>query len=125
MLRRAFLLCLLVLAPAGRLAAVEQLSDEQLLKQASTEATDELKLHLIKEYKRVSELAAKVRTTERVPGWRRIRVSGDAAFATWDKRERDYLWRSGKFSVDFDLTPENELKAATVSFDGISRPVNP
>lgn len=124
MLRRILLLCVLLALPGVRLLAATA-TDEQLEKQASAEAVDELKFHLIKEYTRVSELAVKVRSAERVPGWRRIRVSGNAAFATWSKRERDYVWRSGKFSVDFDLTPDNELQAASVTFDGIERPVNP
>ncbi len=116
-------LALLSLLPARAVAAAK--TDEQLVQQATTEAVDELKLHLIKEYKRVSDITAKVRKAERVPGWRQIRVSGDAAFATWDRRERDYIWRSGKFAVEFDLTNDNELKASTVMFDGISRPIEP
>ncbi len=127
MLRRLFLLGLFVLPVAPRLfaAAPAAPTEEQLIKQASAEAIDELKLHLIQEYKRVSELTAKIRTAERVPGWRRIRVSGDAAFASWSKHERDYIWRSGKFAVEFDLTTDNALKTTSVMFDGITRPVGP
>lgn len=116
---------LVALAIAPGRAAPPAKTEEQLVQLATTEAVDELKLHLIKEYTRVSDITAKVRSAERVPGWRQIRVSGDAAFATWDRRERDYIWRSGKFAVEFDITNDNELKARSVMFDGISRPIDP
>ena len=95
---------------------------DQLIAQAVTEAPEELKLYLVKSGERVSSLTTKIRKTEQVPGWQKIRVSGDASFSTWDNLRRDYVWRTDKFEVEFAIVSGGTaLKLDTVSFAGISR----
>jgi hypothetical protein len=99
---------------------------DQLIAQAVTEAPDELKLYLVKSGERVSSLTTKIRKTEQVPGWQKIRVSGDASFSTWDNLRRDYVWRTDKFEVEFAIVSVGTaLKLDTVSFAGISRQADP
>lgn len=51
-------------------------------------------------------------------------ATGDAAFAAWGNRRKDYVWRGGGLEVIFDLTPGGKLKTSSVTFDGESRKVD-
>lgn len=104
-------------APAAPATAIDQ-----LIAQASTRAADELKLYLLKSHERsVSSLTTTVRKAEQVPGWQKIRVSGDAAYSTWDNFRRDYVWRTEKFEVEFAIVDGKAIQADRVSFAGVSR----
>ncbi len=96
---------------------------DQLLQQAPTEAPDELKFYLLKAFDRVASVTCKVRKVEQVPGWQKIRVSGEAAYSSWDGSRRDYIWRTDDFEVVFEIVNGTALKPDTVSFGGISRAV--
>ena len=97
---------------------------DQLLQQAITETPDELKFYLIKGFDRVASVTCKVRKAEQVPGWQKIRVSGEAAYSSWDGSRRDYVWRADDFEVVFEIIDGKSLQADTVSFGGISRAVD-
>ena len=108
-------------APVVSLGSPPTITD-RLIAQATREAADELKLHLLKTGERVSSLTTKIRHAEQVPGWPKIRVSGDAAFSQWDEGIRDYRWRSEKFEVEFAIVNGGTaIKLDRVSFGGISR----
>lgn len=94
---------------------------DRLIAQATAETPDELKLHLMRTNPQVSSLTTKLRKVEQVPGWPRIRASGDAAFAVWDNSRRDYVWRTEKFEVEFAIVNGTTLKLDRVMFGGISR----
>lgn len=94
---------------------------EKLIAQAAEEAPDELKLHLLRMNERVSSVTTKIRKVEQVPGWSKIRASGDASFSVWDNSRRDYLWRTEKFEVEFAIVNGTDLRLDTVTFAGISR----
>lgn len=96
---------------------------EPLLKQASAAAPDELKFYLTKAFDRVGSLTCKVREVAQVPGWQKIRVSGEAAFTQWDAKQADHVWRTEKFEVEYTIVDGRTLKAESVSFAGIARPV--
>ena len=96
---------------------------DQLIKQASTAAPDELKFYLIKAYERVGGLTCKIREAIQVPGWQRIRVSGEAAFTQWDARQGDHVWRTDRFEVEFAIVEGRSLQPESVSFGGIARRV--
>jgi hypothetical protein len=104
-------------------AAAPEGSLERLQQQAATEAPDELRFHLQRTNARVSSLDCKIRSVEKVPGWQRIRVSGTASYSVWNHHGRDYVWRTGKFEVEFEIAEGDRLRAANVTFDGISRRV--
>lgn len=108
-------------APAVAIGSPPTIID-RLIAQATREAADELKLHLLKSGERVSSLTTKIRKAEQVPGWPKIRISGDAAFSQWDEGIRDYRWRSEKFEVEFGIVDGGTaIKLDRVSFGGISR----
>lgn len=94
---------------------------EKLLAQAEKEAPDEVQLHVIKTAGRLSGFFAKVREVEQVQGWQQIRASGEAAFAAWDNLRRDFVWRSEKFEVLWDVKDGRRLKLNSVSVGGIER----
>lgn len=96
---------------------------DQLLKQAAAAAPDELKFHLARTYDRVGSLTCKIRETIQVPGWQKIRVSGEASFTQWDARQSDHVARTDKFEVEFAIVDSRKLRPDTVSFAGLSRPV--
>jgi hypothetical protein len=97
---------------------------DQLIAKATAEAADELKLYLIKNHERgLASLTTKVRQAEQVPGWQKIRVSGEAAYSTWDNFRRDYVWRTENFEVDYEIVGGASLKADRVTFAGVSRMV--
>ncbi len=96
---------------------------DALLKQAGTAAADELKFYLTKAFDRAGGLTCKVREIVQVPGWQKIRVSGEASFTQWDAKQADHVWRTDKFEVEYSIVDGNRLKAETVAFAGISRPV--
>lgn len=96
---------------------------DQLIAQATRETPDELRLHLLATTQRVSSLTTKIRKVEQVPGWQKIRASGDASVAVWDASRRDYLWRTEKFEVEFDILNGTTLRADRVTFGGISRAI--
>jgi hypothetical protein len=94
---------------------------DQLIAQATAETPDELKLHLLQAFERVSSVMTKIRKVEQVPGWQKIRATGVASFSIWDNSRRDYVWRTEKFEVEFAIVNGTELKLDTVTFAGISR----
>lgn len=94
---------------------------EKLLAQAEKEAPDEVQLHVIKTTGRLSGFFAKVREVEQVQGWQQIRASGEAAFAAWDNLRRDFVWRSEKFEVLWDVKDGRRLKLNSVSVGGSER----
>jgi hypothetical protein len=96
---------------------------DDLVQRATATAPDELKFYLTKAYDRLASLTTKVHTAEQIPGWQKIRVSGDASFSQWDQFRRDYVWRTEKFEVAFDIVDGRALKLATVAFGGFSRAV--
>lgn len=97
---------------------------DRLVERATAEAADELKLYLLKSHDRsLASLTTKVRQAAPVPGWPKIRVSGEASYSVWDNFRRDYVWRTEKFEVDFAIVAGTSLKPDRVSFGGISRPV--
>lgn len=96
---------------------------DPLLKQAGAAAPAELKFYLAKSFDRVGSLTCKVREVTQVPGWQKIRVTGEASFTQWDAKQADHVWRTDKFEVNFAIVEGRSLKAETVSFAGISRPV--
>ena len=96
---------------------------DQLLQQAATAAPDELKFYLARAFDRVGSLTCKIRETIQVPGWQKIRVSGEAAFTQWDARQNDHVWRTDKFEVEFAILESRTLRPDSVSFGGLSRPV--
>lgn len=96
---------------------------DQLIQQASAAAPDEVKFHLAKTYDRVGSLTCKIREAAQVPGWQKIRVSGEAAFTQWDARQADHVWRTDKFEVEFTIVEGRQLKPTQVSFGGITRAV--
>jgi hypothetical protein len=98
---------------------------DQLIARATTDAADELKLSLLKHHDpSLASLTTKVRQAEQVPGWQKIRVSGEAAYSTWDNFRRDYVWRTEKFEVDYQIVGGTSLQPDRVSFGGISRQVD-
>jgi hypothetical protein len=99
-------------------------STDLLIEQAKTETADELKFYLIKSFNQVSSLTTKIRKAEQVSGWSKIRVSGEAAYSTWDNYRRDYTWRTGKFEVEFAIIDGRSLRIDTISFGGIPRQVD-
>lgn len=94
---------------------------DKLIAQATAEAPEELKFHLRKSQPQLSSVTTRIRKVEQVPGWQKIRVSGDASVATWDNYRRDYVWRTEKFEVEFAIVAGISLKVDNVSFAGISR----
>lgn len=98
--------------------------DEALKKEAATQAPDELRFSLQKTFSRITALDCKIRTAERPAGWQHIRVTGVASFSKWNSFKNDYVWRTGKFEVVFDIIEGNALKISTVTFDGLAQPVD-
>lgn len=113
-------LCLLLLL-AGALTLRADPALDRLLAQAEKEAPAEVELHVIKTSGRLSGFTAKVRETAKVEGWPQIRVKGEAAFAAWDNLRRDFVWRSEKFEVLWDIVDGQRLKLNAVSVGGIER----
>ncbi|MEX2044392.1 MAG: hypothetical protein WD941_03500 [Opitutus sp.] len=97
---------------------------DQLIARAALETPDELKLHLLRGNQQLSSLTTKIRKVEQVPGWQKIRTTGDAAFSVWDNSRRDYGWRTEKFEVEFDIIDGNSLRISSVTFGGITRRVD-
>lgn len=111
-----------VITPAPPVnAPVTPTITDHLIAQATAEAPAELKLHLLKQEQRVSSVTTKIRKAEQVPGWQKIRISGDASYSVWDNYRRDYVWRTEKFEVEFAIVSGVSLKLDNVSFAGISR----
>lgn len=96
---------------------------QTLKERAAAVAADEVRFQLLESYQRLSALDCKVRSVEEVAGWSQIRVTGVAAFSMWEPFREDYVWRSGKFEVVFDVVNGDTLEADTVTFDGISHRV--
>jgi hypothetical protein len=109
--------------PAASSALTPPAPLDRLLQQAATAAPDELKFYLARAFDRVGSLTCKIRETIQVPGWQKIRVSGEAAFTQWDARQNDHVWRTDKFEVEFAILEGRTLRPDTVSFGGLSRPV--
>lgn len=113
-------LCLL-LALLGTVTLRADAALERLLAQAEKDAPEEVQLHVIKSSGRLSGFFAKVREVDKVEGWQQIRASGEAAFAAWDNLRRDFVWRSEKFEVLWDIKDGKRLKLNAVSVGGIER----
>ncbi|HUR57118.1 MAG TPA: hypothetical protein VM029_05385 [Opitutaceae bacterium] len=96
-------------------------SIDRLIAQATAEAPEELKFYLRKSQPQLASITTQIRKAEQVPGWQKIRVSGDASVATWDNYRRDYVWRTEKFEVEFAILSGVSLKVDNFSFAGISR----
>jgi len=91
---------------------------DQLITEAKQSAPSEVQLHIITSKGRLSNFIGKVRSAKKIPGWPRIRVKGDAAFAFGDSYHKDYVWRDGKFTVIYEITDAQELKLSEVTFKG-------
>ncbi len=94
---------------------------DQLIAEAKQSAPGEVQLHIITSKGRLSNFIGKVRFAEKVRGWQRIRVKGDAAFAFWDSYHKDYVWSGGKFTVIYEITDSQELKLGEVTFKGTTK----
>ncbi len=91
---------------------------DQLIAEAKQSAPGEVQLHIINSKGRLSNFIGKVRSAQKIAGWQRIRVKGDAAFAFWDSYHKDYVWSGGKFEVIYEITDQQELKLSEVTFKG-------
>ncbi len=91
---------------------------DRLITEAKDSAPGEVQLHIIKSKGRLSNFVGKTRSSEKIPGWQRIRVKGDAAYAFWDSYHQDYVWDGGKFEVIFEITEQQELELLEVTFKG-------
>lgn len=125
MKRIASLLFVILLAGLGTAARSADAQLERLLVQAEKEAPDEVQLHVIKTTGRLSGFFAKVRDIEQVQGWQQIRATGEAAFAAWDNQRKDFVWRSEKFEVLWDIRDGRKLRLNSVSVGGISLKTDP
>lgn len=94
---------------------------DQLIEEAKDSAPGEVQLHIIQSKGRLSNFVGKARLAEKIPGWQRIRVKGDAAYAFWDAYHKDYVWDGGKFEVIFEITDQQDLKLIEVTFQGTTR----
>ena len=94
---------------------------DQLIAEAKQSAPGEVQLHIINSKGRLSNFIGKVRSAEKVSGWQRIRVKGDAAFAFWDSYHKDYVWKGGKFTVIYEITDQQELKLIQTTFKGTTK----
>ena len=124
MKRIASLFIAVLLAGLGTAAAADSNLD-RLLVQAEKEAPDEVQLHVIKLTGRLSGFFAKVREVEQVQGWQQIRATGEAAFAAWDNQRKDFVWRSEKFEVLWDIRDGRKLRLNSVSVGGIAQRADP
>lgn len=124
MLRRLLPLLLGLLVLSGAALAADPVL-ERLLERAEKEAPDEVQLHIIKTVGRLSGFFAKVREAEQVQGWQQIRVSGEAAFSSWDNLRKDFVWQSAKFEVLWDIKDGKRLKLNAVSLGGLERRADP
>jgi hypothetical protein len=125
-MKRIFpLLFAVLLAGLGTAAHAADGQLERLLTQAEKEAPDEVQLHVIKTTGRLSGFFAKVREVEQVQGWQQIRATGEAAFAAWDSQRKDFVWRSEKFEVLWDIRDGRKLRLNSVSIGGVSQKADP
>ncbi len=95
---------------------------EQLLQQAALNAPVQLKAHLIHAYGQLGSLATQVIETTEVPGWPRIRVSGETSFTVRSPGQRLSSLRQEKFEIEYSFTAVGALKPETITVGGISRP---
>lgn len=125
-MKRIFpLLFAVLLAGLGTAAHAADAQLERLLAQAEKEAPDEVQLHVIKTTGRLSGFFAKVREVEQVQGWQQIRAIGEAAFAAWDNQRKDFVWRSEKFEVLWDIRDGRKLRLNSVTLGGVSQKADP
>jgi hypothetical protein len=125
-MKRIFpLLFAVLLAGLGTAAHAADAQLERLLAQAEKEAPDEVQLHVIKTTGRLSGFFAKVREVEQVQGWQQIRATGEAAFAAWDNQRKDFVWRSEKFEVLWDIRDGRKLRLNSVTLGGVSQKADP
>ena len=96
---------------------------EQLLKLAATSAPSQLKVHLTRTYGQVGGLSTKILETGEVPGWPRIRVTGEASFTERSPGQSASSQHKEKFEIEYVIA-EGVLKPETVTVGGISRPVD-
>lgn len=98
-------------------------SGGSLLKQAATAAPVQLKAHLTRTYGQVGSLSTKVLETGEVPGWPKIRVSGETSFTERAPGVRASSLHREKFEIEYVIA-DGVLKPTTVTVGGISRPVD-
>jgi hypothetical protein len=99
-------------------------SGDSLLKQATTAAPVQLKAHLTRTYGQVGSLSTKILETGEVPGWPKIRVTGETSFTEWSPGQRASSLHQEKFEIEYVVT-DGVLKPTTVTVGGISRPIAP
>ena len=109
---------LFVLLGGGLASASAEDYYDRLKAEAVQETPGEVQLHIIKSQGRLSDITAKIREVVKVPGWAQIRVEGEAAYSIWDSYRKDYVWRSGRFEVIFDIVAHKKIKLNSVRFDG-------
>ena len=99
-------------------------SGDSLLKQAATAAPVQLKAHLTRTYGQVGSLSTKIMETGEIPGWPKIRVTGETSFTEWSPGQRASSLHQEKFEIEYVVT-DGVLKPTTVTVGGISRPIAP
>ncbi len=117
-------LTLILLLALGTWVRADEARD-RLLALAEKEAPEEVQLHVIKLTGRLSGFFAKVREVEQVQGWQQIRATGEAAFAAWDNHRKDFVWRSEKFEVLWDIRDGRRLRLNSVSVGGLTQRADP
>lgn len=108
--------------PITPVATTTPVPRDQLLKQAATTTPDQLKAYLTRTYGRVGSLSTKVLDTGEVPGWPRIRVSGETSFTEWAPGQRASSLRQEKFEIEYTVLDGGGLRPETVTVGGIVHP---
>jgi hypothetical protein len=96
----------------------------QLLQLAASSAPDQLKAQLTRTYGQVGSFAPKILETAEVPGWPRIRVTGEATFTERTPGRPASSLRKEKFEIEYDTTT-GVLQPATITVGGIAHPIAP
>jgi hypothetical protein len=97
---------------------------DSLLNQAATAAPVQLKAHLTRTYGQVGSLTTKILDTGEVPGWPKIRVSGETSFTERTPGQRASSLHREKFEIEYVIA-DGLLKPTTVTVGGITRPITP
>jgi len=97
---------------------------DSLLNQAATAAPVQLKAHLTRTYGQVGSLSTKILDTGEVPGWPKIRVSGETSFTERAPGQRASSLHREKFEIDYVIA-DGLLTPSTVTVGGITRPITP
>lgn len=97
---------------------------DSLLNQAATAAPVQLKAHLTRTYGQVGSLSTKILDTGEVPGWPKIRVSGETSFTERAPGQRASSLHQEKFEIDYVIA-DGLLTPSTVTVGGMTRPITP